>query len=287
MVCLYHLDDDGKCAAGIVNKLGILDNFGMKFFEMNYGFVIPYNEIQKNEVVYIVDFSITPEEMRELLKITCNVTWIDHHVSAIEKYEGFEVGLSGIRSTKYSGCMLTYLYLTRQTHLLEKDPKELSRDENIPLIVRFCDDYDMWRFNLADTKDFHQGFAIVNKEPNSPIWFKNTPEMLMNIIQTGKAVKQYRANMMEAIIKSYGYESTFEGYSCYVLNQGIISSEDFNSIDTTKYDILVGWIYSGDEKWHYQLRSKEDGPDVRAIAEKYGGGGHIHAAGFTADEKLM
>lgn len=40
--------------------------------------------IKPNEQIYIVDFSISSEEMRELLKITKDITWIDHHKTAIE-----------------------------------------------------------------------------------------------------------------------------------------------------------------------------------------------------------
>ena len=32
----------------------------------------------------------------------------------------------------------------------------------------------------------------------------------------------------------------------------------------------------------FSLRSTKDGLDVSAIAERYGGGGHVHAAGFRA-----
>jgi uncharacterized protein len=35
-----------------------------------------------------------------------------------------------------------------------------------------------------------------------------------------------------------------------------------------------------DGRWYVSLRSRRDGPNVAAIAEKYGGGGHRCAAGF-------
>ena len=48
---------------------------------------------------------------------------------------------------------------------------------------------------------------------------------------------------------------------------------------TPNADIAV--LYSHTENTlSVSLRSRTDGPDVAAIAKKYGGGGHEHAAGF-------
>ena len=72
----------------------------------------PLNKIEKDERVFIVDFSIEPEDMRELLKITKNVVWIDHHKTTIEKYQDFESCIPGIRMTGpgISGASLTCWY---------------------------------------------------------------------------------------------------------------------------------------------------------------------------------
>ena len=62
-----------------------------------------------------------------------------------------------------------------------------------------------------------------------------------------------------------------------------IGSDDFTSIDIDKYDMLIGFSFDG-ENWKYSLRSNKI--NCAAIAEKYGGGGHVGAAGFR-DEKLL
>jgi len=53
--------------------------------------------------------------MRELLITTKNVTWIDHHKTAIEKYNDFEYDIRGVRYDGIAGCMLTYCYLHHMT----------------------------------------------------------------------------------------------------------------------------------------------------------------------------
>ena len=83
MKCFYHNDADGKCSAFWVKlSAGLTDlenNYKDEFIEMDYSKPFPMDKINKDEMVYIVDFSISPEEMRSLLKITKDVTWIDHH----------------------------------------------------------------------------------------------------------------------------------------------------------------------------------------------------------------
>ena len=112
MKCFYHNDADGRCAGFWVHlSAGLTDlqfNYGVEdsdFVEMSYEKRFPIETIRPNEMVYIVDYSITPDEMRELLKITKDVTWIDHHKTAIEKYAGFEHDIRGLRYDAKCGCI--------------------------------------------------------------------------------------------------------------------------------------------------------------------------------------
>lgn len=73
MICFYHADNDGKCAGFWVNKCGLTDKHGKNFFKIDYGIDFPFNKIHKDERVYIVDYSIPPEQMDKLLEITPNV----------------------------------------------------------------------------------------------------------------------------------------------------------------------------------------------------------------------
>ena len=111
MKCMYHADFDGKLAAFWVHQLAPkLDDYDEEYIMINYGMEFPFEKIKKDEQVFIVDYSIMPEEMEELLKITNNVTWIDHHISAIKRYDGFPHQIPGLRYDGIAGCMLTYCY---------------------------------------------------------------------------------------------------------------------------------------------------------------------------------
>lgn len=286
MICFYHLDDDGKCAANLVYRFGKKDSHEDQFIEMNYGFEVPFDKIHIDEIVYIVDFSVDPADMKKLHEeYTKNIIWIDHHKSAIDKYAGFPYELEGVRSVKYSGCMLTYLYLTNNLQYIDEDYRSMILGASVPQLVKLCDDYDMWRFNDPRTKNFHAGFEIIPHEPTEYIWESATLETITNIFNMGDAIRRYREMLMSRLIKSYGFESTLDGRRCYCLNQGLAGSDDFASAPEG-YDMFVSFIYNGKD-YSYSLRSPDDAPSIVEIAVAHGGGGHPHAAGFNSPELLV
>lgn len=70
------------------------------------------------------------------------------------------------------------------------------------------------------------------------------------------------------------------------MNVGLAGSDWFNSVDDSSYDILMPFSYNGRYKtWSYSMYSKT--VDVSVIAKKYGGGGHMGAAGFNSDKLLF
>lgn len=91
MKIFYHVDADGKCAGFLVKSMvQVQKDEKVGYYKINYGMEFPFDLIEQNERVFIVDFSISPEEMTKLLEITQRVVWIDHHISAIEKYKNFD-----------------------------------------------------------------------------------------------------------------------------------------------------------------------------------------------------
>ena len=110
MKCFYHNDSDGKCAGfWVALNVGLTDyeKYDSQFIEIDYRMKFPLDTIRPDEQVYIVDYSILPNEMRQRFNITKNVTWIDHHKTAIEKYADFEHEIRGVR---YDGqSMLHFL----------------------------------------------------------------------------------------------------------------------------------------------------------------------------------
>jgi oligoribonuclease NrnB/cAMP/cGMP phosphodiesterase (DHH superfamily) len=288
VICLHHSDNDGKCAGFWINQLAPRDEHEDKFYSVDYGIEVPWDDIQPNEKVYIVDFSIEPDDMRKLLDITRNVTWIDHHKSAIKKYENFNVEIPGIRDVSASGCMLTWWYFTKRKS--DSDVFDMKDTVEAPEVTKLVDDYDMWKFSYVETRDFEAGFRLMPHGPEDYIWKRlcidRDIELMHRIVEQGAVILCYRKQLMEDLIQTHGFESELDGHSCFCFNQAGVSSFDFESVDTKKYDVLVGFVRNKDS-YNYSLRAGKDSVDVSEIAEKYGGGGHPGAAGFRSKDLLV
>lgn len=289
MKCFYHGDNDGKCAGfWVYLSAGIYDGYEPEMIMINYGMEFPFDKINENEQVYIVDYSISPDEMRRLLTITKDVTWIDHHKTAIAKYENFEYPLRGVRYDGVAGCMLTYCYLHHMTQRGSGDikPFDLSMIEDAPMFTKLIADYDVWTFEYGDdTRYFQTSFSSYDTEPENDIWYNLlSDENEQKYIEEGKIMIKHRDGFAKDYCKCKGFETEFEGHKCFAMNLGLCGSDYFKSIDNGNYDILITFSYNG-EDWSVSLYSKT--VDVSDIAKKYGGGGHMGAAGFTTNELLF
>lgn len=288
MKCFYHNDADGHCAAHWVNvsysDLYDEPDYDYEYIEMTYSTPFPIESIRKDEVVYIVDFSISPDEMRELLKITKNVTWIDHHITAIEKYKDFEYDIRGVRYDGVAACMLTYCYLNHMTDggHGEIKPFEIEMSYKAPFYTELIADWDVWTFDFGNlTKAFITAFNAEDTHPLGDFWSKVDYDFTQHLIGKGFIMLEYRDGYMKDYTK-LGFEVEFEGYRCFAMNIGHANSEFFKSIDDGSYDIFMPFVFDGSD-WTLSMYSKGD-VDVSEIAKKYGGGGHKNAAGFHCDE---
>jgi len=308
MKCFYHNDLDGNAAAfcvyawvGIKSITKVSD---VSFIEINYGTKFPFEKIKKNEQIWIVDYSISPDEMRKLLKITQDVTWIDHHKTAIEKYADFEFPIRGIRKDGEAACVLTWKYIHWWTG--RGEGKEDFTKENIHIPVAKCillvGDRDVWKWEHKETRSFFNGSQLHDTSPSSNFWWKCMdhevePLPLPNngnataqkrgikfwnkLLLSGEIIQKYKNQGDSGINKSLGWITNFEGFSCFAINRGRVSSDRLgNNMDD--YDICLRDYHDG-KQFTVSLYTKKD-IDCSNIAKKYGGGGHKKAAGFQCKE---
>ena len=301
MKCFYHLDADGKAAGRMVKQYLKHDDPTEQFIPINYGmdFFKLYGEMIPGETVYIVDYSIDPHEMIKLLSNGMKVTWIDHHKTAIEKYDGFIKPIRGIRVDGISGCMLTYLYLTQSTDGGNGPIKEITNEGMLeaPRYIHLINDYDLWQFHFANaTKDFVMAFNTYDYSPESREWAGMERDSEVDLlIKQGMFMRRYRESWAKNYM-DFGYEIKWHDvpsgqnfieddvvpvYNCYVVNLGLCNSSYFDSLPEGKYDIYIAFSYKKDH-WSISMYSKT--VDVGAICKRYGGGGHKGAAGFTTKD---
>jgi len=279
IVCLYHNDLDGKCAGHLVyDFVDISTEEGLKMIPVNYNSVIPYDVLDENDTLYIVDFSIPPSTMEQLLENNVNVIWIDHHISAIEKYKDFPYDIRGIRYNGWAGCELTWAYLNG--HPINEDVRGI-----IPNYIRLIGDYDTWQFRFEeDTVSLCSGIDSYNNNPDDYIWQNlKTIDGFFAVLERGGAIEEFKKKQRKEIVKEYAFISEFEGYKVAFCNANRQNSKLFDSFKG-KYDFVSVFSYLPEGKWTFSIyQANDNSPDLSRIADKYGGGGHKGAAGFTVD----
>lgn len=313
MKCFYHVDQDGIVSGFYVRKA--CEQRGLEFEpedfrKINYGMEFPFHDIEQDEFVFIVDYSIEPEEMWQLLSITKNVFWIDHHQSTIEAYKDFKCDVKGIRITGagISGANLTWLYFKE---MCDENWKQVERTDEkrvrallgryeraIPMLAKYT---AMWDTFLWDKKSeeyvkaFHYAFESYDFDAmnclldklNGDMGLCESERLIDYMIEDGLGIKDYLSSEAKQYLRSYGFETTFEGHKVYAINRALINSDFFESIEAYKYDMFIGFSFNG-SMWEYQLRSAEqDKVNVYELAVKYGGGGHPNAAGFRSEKYVL
>lgn len=277
MKCFYHSDMDGHCAGAIVKKYYDFCQIDGEYLPINYNNKFPFDKIEKNEIVVIVDFSLQKEgDFEKLLEISKDIIWIDHHKTAIEKHNHLKDKIKGIRRNGISGCELTWSYF--------------FQDSEMPRIVKMLGAYDIWDFSEYgnDLNKLQAGIRLYDTKPENPSWAEwlKTDDCgqgrLVEILQKGIIALQYRENYYSGLIKSWSWYTKFEGYRAIVCNQGSVSSQLFDSTDENTYDIMMPFVFDG-KQWTVSIYTKKD-IDCSGIAKKYGGGGHKQAAGFQCKE---
>jgi len=267
MKCFYHNDLDGHCAAAIVKEY--YTTVSSKYYEMDYSKSFPFDIIQKNEMIVIVDFSLSSiEDWKKLLTITPFIIWIDHHITAIEKYK--ELNLKGIQDIRAAGCELTWEYYFLNI--------------KVPLVVTLLGDYDTWTLRYKeDSEALQLGIKLENTYPENDMWstwfYDN--DLIRHFIENGKLLLKFREQQYAEVIRSQAYFIQFEGYTAVVCNSHERGSQLFASVSPELYDIMMPFCWNG-KKWTVSLYTTKD-IDVSTIALKYGGGGHKNAAGFICD----
>jgi len=284
MKVFHHNDLDGECSAYWCNY--VEDQSSKTFIRINYDKRFPIERVEKDELVYIVDFSIQPEELTNLLKITPNVVWIDHHKTTIEKYKDFPL-LNKTKGIRYSNdeeplaaCMLTYIYvmIMQKRNIQDFYP---AFAEDAPYFTKLISDWDTWNLKDRNVEPFVVGCRLHDTRPKSNFWKQlYNFDFIAKVIKEGELCIRYRDNWAGSYMHSFGFETEFEGYKCFCANLGQCSSQYFKSIESGEYDIYISFVFNG-EKYSVVLYSTK--VDVSEVAKKYGGGGHKGASGFICD----
>ena len=268
MKIYYHNDLDGELSAfWVLNTFSPEIKKQTKCIKCDYAKnLADLSIVEKNEEVWLLDYSIKPEKFLNLLQITHNITWIDHHISIIKEYADFPFFIKGLRFVGSAACELTW--------------KFLNNSEDIPLFTRWIGDFDIQSERYVESAAFYYGCLAKNSLPSSTFW----PQVVANdsfankILENGKIIIRYRDVQNKRLEQYASFEAKFEGFKCQCLNHCAGNSSNFN---LNKYEIGILFTFNG---LTYNISLYSHKIDVSKLAMKYGGGGHEAAAGFITKD---
>ncbi len=281
MLCIFHSRDlDGYSSGAIVKKrypdtILVGYDYGQKL-------TFPEGINLADHNVIMIDVSL--DDMADMFALAnkCkSLTFIDHHVSAIKKYEA-------VKDQAPSNFITV---LENGISACEGGWKYLFPNEKMPDGIRLLGEYDTFRNNDKkhwedEVMPFQYGMRLLCNSPETfPQEIFDIPNKHNNfIVETmiaGTTVLKYQSMINEAQCKR-AFEYEFEGLRAICLNGGGFSSDVFKSVyDESKHDVMMPFQFDGKQKqWILSMYTTKD-IDCSEIAIKYGGGGHAKACGFS------
>jgi oligoribonuclease NrnB/cAMP/cGMP phosphodiesterase (DHH superfamily) len=217
--------------------------------------------------VYVVDFAYGRRVMEQILDRAASVTVLDHHITAETDLRGLDEAYRRLKlvfSAEHSGAVVAW---------------EFFHDTPPPLLLRCIEDRDLWRFELPQSRDVTA--AMMSYPFDFTLWrdWAASPEAIEQLAQEGGAINRYRQQMVDHY-RRRAVPGRIAGHTIPIVNcPREIVSELLGTLAEGQ-PFAAGYL-DGEERRGWSLRSAADGLDVAAIAERFGGGGHRHAAGFS------
>jgi len=264
-LCLYHNDLDGRASAAVLKRL--LRPSKCTYLPTQYGDELP---LEKFDNLYILDYSLEPEILKKLIRDDVRVVWIDHHGPVIEKYKDFKTPIPGVREEGKAGCELTWEYCTH-------------RQKPLPRYLELLSEYDAWKGGGPSQDALALVFASAmyeTKMPDDKFWADIMNGTFVNkLIRDGSIILQYRKQFYRDLIDDIGYDTELAGVKCHALNVGRVGPTEVRAAPFNKLPVTISFYFDGDK---YICSLYSETVDVSKLAQKFGGGGHKGASGFTA-----
>ena len=291
---LYHANcADGFSAYWVTQKALTLQGLPHSPIPGKYGTNPDFSELKHGDTLWIVDFSIQPELIQELLANGVAVIWIDHHVSAYNMYK--EAGMLDISDspddehvyefTNYSynveksGATLCWEYFqqTFGRHAIYK-----------PLLLDYIEDRDLWRFKLAGSREISQ--EIFSWEYTIENWdrlMSASGNALMRMHASGAGIVRKHEKDIAELLQASKHPYFVDEFAIWACNLPYTMASDachkmckMPLPSGVLPEFTMAYQLQGD-KVICSFRSLKDGQDVSKIAQRFGGGGHKNAAGCS------
>ena len=270
VACISHVDNDGKFCAFLVKR----KYPQTRIYLTNYGKT--FDESILADVTFVTDFSFDSIEVLQRISTKTQLVWIDHH-PVIDDAEKLNFLPEGLRSKSVSAAMLTWKYL--------------YPDEPIPRAIQYVSDYDTWKWDKnISALHFHYGLGMMDLTPNDRKTDRivehilTDPDYVDRICIIGKKIDNYISVHNKVICDDGAFETELDGVPALACNLKNSNSLLFDSMNAKykdfPYRILFSY-FANIQKYRVSIFTIDDKYPVNQVARKYGGGGHMSAAGFA------
>ena len=253
---IYHADcSDGFGAAYAAWKL--LGNRA-EYYACKHG--NPPPDVQGKNVA-ILDFSYNNATTKQMIEDADGLIIIDHHKSAI--VELHDISNTIFDMTK-SGAILSWEFF----HPGKEPPK----------FIEYIQDRDLWKWELAYSKEFAAAFDMVPFDFEEFEKFEDD-SVFDDAVKRGSYILAYSKTVVKKVCEKASTRR-YKELDVLVVNSCHWMSE-IGARLSPDCDFAMIWYYDHDDKViKVSLRSFHDTVDVSEIAKEFGGGGHRKAAGF-------
>lgn len=289
---IHHNDLDGVASAAVAAKWCRGHRYGdIDYIMYTYGQEIPdiCGMDKSYKTIFVVDLSFGPDTKEVLNKWQSekgsHVVWIDHHYTAFDKEEYFEmfaggnpfIGnkdmILGVREVGTAACVLTWRYLFGA--------------DDIPEIILALGQYDVWdkdgRLDWEDVMRIQYaararyGLSVDKVINDLSQEISDRYSVMEGLISEGKAILAGIKERNKNECSQYAFEANLFGYKGICMNTLEFNSTTFDSVKEN-YDIMMPFAFTG-YCFKCSLYTEKD-INVGELAKKMGGGGHKKAAGF-------
>ena len=334
-VVVYHkFCFDGFCSAAIahlyfaqLNKyVDVPQKFHIDYFPVIAGHSEEavdtlIQKYSKDVKVLSFDLSFSFPAAVKLLEYFPEAQIVDHHKTTYD--ECLAIPAEGVGSAEYEKAREMFskrLHFDNDHSGAALAFKFFFNDEQIPTLVQYVEDRDLWAWKMPDSKSINAGLyrnlsmhyanekdyreqslisfldenitfgAVEGKIPvfdNWVSWMVND-SWLEKVKNEGEIVNDVQRKAIRRLYKS-GKSLTIDDKNVFTVNANSFISELGNTIcewteedGSPSYNYALIWRYDRPTDMCYvSLRSLQGTDnDVEVVAKNNGGGGHVNAAGF-------
>lgn len=298
-VVVYHKKCiDGITSAAIIGKYinkieeDLPELSDISYIAMGYdediSTLIALLESKLKPVLYIVDFSFYMSDLVLLASKCISTLLYDHHASAFKNLinENYIVTKDSeeFRFIKEKDITIVLDNNECGASLLWK---QLFPKQDMPSLIKYVKDYDLWRFEDPDTKLINKYLKTLDKKvgifSSILVAFQNSA-FIHSALDEGRVILKYEDKLENDLILEGVTDITIEGIQGLCVNAPyILASSLGHKLACMSGTFGAVWGQRKDGKVFWSLRSCDGAVnevDVSKLATKFKGGGHKNAAGF-------